>query len=136
MDHANIAVVARPDGQLAVEGRPVPRPAADEALVRIEYGGICGSDLHYWLHGAAGESILAAPMVLGHEVVGTVVQPAADGGGPAEGAPVAVHPASPAPAGARYPADRPNLSPGCTYLGSAARRPHTDGAFARYAALT
>ena len=30
---------------------------------------------------------------------------------------------------------RPNLSPGCTYLGSAARFPHTDGAFSRYAPL-
>ena len=35
----------------------------------------------------------------------------------------------------RYPEDRPNLSPGCTYLGSAARFPHTDGAFVRYATL-
>ena len=47
--------------------------AADEAVVEIAYGGICGSDLHYWTHGAAGESILREPMVLGHEVVGTVV---------------------------------------------------------------
>ena len=33
------------------------------------------------------------------------------------------------------PEDRPNLSPGCTYLGSAARFPHTDGAFSRYVNL-
>jgi L-iditol 2-dehydrogenase/L-idonate 5-dehydrogenase len=47
-----------------------------------------------------------------------------------------VHPATPAGDGAtRHPADRPNLSPGCTYLGSAARFPHTDGAFVRYATL-
>ena len=44
--------------------------APDEAVVEIAYGGICGSDLHYWQHGAAGESILKAPMLLGHEVVG------------------------------------------------------------------
>ena len=49
--------------------------------------------------------------------------------------PVAVHPATPGPGAARYPADRPNLSPGCTYLGSAARYPHTDGAFSRYVNL-
>ena len=104
--------------------------------MEIAYGGICGSDLHYWTHGAAGESILRAPMVLGHEVVGTVVAAAADGTGPAVGTRVAVHPASPAGDGVtRYPADRPNLSPGCTYLGSAARFPHTDGAFVRYATL-
>ena len=64
--------------------------------MEIAYGGICGSDLHYWTHGAAGESILRAPMVLGHEVVGTVIAAAADGTGPRAGTPVAVHPASPA----------------------------------------
>jgi L-idonate 5-dehydrogenase len=103
--------------------------------VEVAFGGICGSDLHYWLHGAAGESVLRAPMVLGHEIVGTVLHAAADGTGPAAGTPVAVHPATPGPGAARYPEDRPNLSPGCTYLGSAARFPHTDGAFSRYATL-
>lgn len=129
------AVVAHAAGDLRIEEVPLKAPAADEAVVEIAYGGICGSDLHYWLHGAAGESILKAPMVLGHEIVGTVVQQAADGSGPAAGTAVAVHPATPGPGAARYPEDRPNLSPGCTYLGSAARYPHTDGAFSRYATL-
>jgi len=75
--------------------------------------------------------------VLGHEIVGTVVRAAADGTGPVAGTPVAVHPATPGPGAGdvRFPADRPNLSPGCTYLGSAARFPHTDGAFSRNANL-
>jgi L-iditol 2-dehydrogenase/L-idonate 5-dehydrogenase len=134
---SGLAVVAHAPGDLRVEEIAVTAPAPDEAVVEIAYGGICGSDLHYWLHGAAGESVLKAPMVLGHEIVGTVVRAAADGTGPAAGAPVAVHPATPGPGTGevRYPADRPNLSPGCTYLGSAARYPHTDGAFARYASL-
>ncbi|MFI5085892.1 MAG: L-idonate 5-dehydrogenase [Actinomycetales bacterium] len=118
-----------------MEDLPVSAPAADEAVLRIAYGGICGSDLHYWLHGAAGESILKAPIVLGHEVVGVVARAAADGSGPPAGTAVAVHPATPGPGTARYPLDRPNLSPGCTYLGSAARFPHTDGAFSRFASL-
>lgn len=129
------AVVVHGAGDLRIEAVPLLAPAADEAVVEIAYGGICGSDLHYWQHGAAGESILRAPMVLGHEIVGKVVHPAADGSGPAQGSPVAVHPATPAPGDARYPANRPNLSPGCTYLGSAARYPHTQGAFSRYATL-
>ena len=129
------AVVAHAAGDLRIEEVPVSVPGPDEAVVEIAYGGICGSDLHYWLHGAAGESILKAPLVLGHEIVGTVLQAAADGTGPAAGTPVAVHPATPGPGAARYPEDRPNLSPGCTYLGSAARFPHTDGAFSRYANL-
>ncbi|WP_285240038.1 L-idonate 5-dehydrogenase [Pseudarthrobacter sp. MEB009] len=129
------AVVAYAAGDLRIEDVPLVPPAADQAVVQIRYGGICGSDLHYWQHGAAGESILKAPMVLGHEIVGVVAQAAVDGSGPGVGTPVAVHPATPGPGAARYPADRPNLSPGCTYLGSAAQYPHTDGAFRRYATL-
>jgi 2-desacetyl-2-hydroxyethyl bacteriochlorophyllide A dehydrogenase len=132
----SLGVVAYAANDLRVEPVPLREPAADETVVEVAYGGICGSDLHYWMHGAAGESILRAPMVLGHEVVGTVVQAAADGSGPAPGIFVAVHPATPAGDDVtRYPADRPNLSPACTYLGSAARFPHCDGAFTKYATL-
>lgn len=129
------AVVAHAAGDLRIEEISIPTPTANEAIIEVRYGGICGSDLHYWLHGAAGESVLKAPMVLGHEIVGVVAVAAADGTGPSAGTPVAVHPATPGPGAARYPADRPNLSPGCTYLGSAARYPHTDGAFSRYVTL-
>ena len=128
------AVVVHGAGDLRIEEAVVPSPGADEAIVAIHYGGICGSDLHYWRHGAVGESILRAPMVLGHEVVGTVVRSAADGTGPAAGTRVAVHPATPGRGPTRFPADRPNLSNG-SYLGSAARYPHLDGAFARHIAL-
>lgn len=129
------AVVAYAAGDLRVEQRPLAVPGPDEAIIRIAYGGVCGSDLHYWTHGVAGESVLRDPMILGHEVVGTVAVAAADGSGPTAGTPVAVHPATPGGSGARYPANRPNLSPGCTYLGSAATRPHKHGAFAEYAVL-
>lgn len=129
------AVVVHGVGDLRIEAIEHAAARPSEAVVDIAYGGICGSDLHYWLHGAAGESILRAPLVLGHEVVGTVVQAAADGSGPTVGTNVAVHPATPGGTGARYPEDRPNLSPDCTYLGSAARVPHTQGAFSRYTVL-
>ena len=130
-----LGVVAYAAGDLRVEATPLRHPGPSDAVVEIAYGGICGSDLHYWTDGAAGESILKAPMLLGHEVVGTVAQQAADGSGPAAGTRVAVHPATPSGEHPRYPADRPNLSPGCTYLGSAAQFPHTQGAFTRYATL-
>ena len=132
----NLAIVAYGAHDLRVDRRAMPHPQPDEAIVRIAYGGICGSDLHYWTHGAAGESILRDPMVLGHEVVGTVQVPAADGSGAAVGVTVAVHPATPRPVeGVRYPESRPNLAPATTYLGSAAHHPHTDGAFASFVAL-
>src|SRR5690242_5309053 len=128
-------VIAHGAGDLRVESVPLRRPATSEAVVEIAYGGICGSDLHYWTHGAAGESILRSPMLLGHEVSGTVIRQAEDGTGPAAGTRVTVHPATPGGDVPRYPAGRPNLSPGCTYLGSAAQFPHTEGAFTRYAVL-
>ena len=139
LPEASPAVVAHAAGDLRIENIPLASPHSDQAVVEISFGGICGSDLHYWLHGAAGESVLKAPMVLGHEIVCVVVRAAADGTGPAAGSVVAVHPATPGPGTGpgvvKYPQDRPNLSPGCTYLGSAARYPHTDGAFSRYANL-
>ena len=118
------AVVAHAAGDLRIEDIPVPAPAADEAVIEVAFGGICGSDLHYWMHGAAGESVLKAPMVLGHEIVGTVIRAAADGSGPEAG--TARRGASRHSGSGRRPVsrtDRPNLSPGCTYLGSAARFP-------------
>lgn len=63
-------VVVHAAGDLPIENVPLRPPGHDDAVVEIAYGGICGSDLHYWTHGAAGESILRAPLVLGHEVVG------------------------------------------------------------------
>ncbi len=128
------AVVIHGAGDLRLDEIAEPVAPPDEAVVEVVYGGICGSDLHYWSHGAAGESILRAPMVLGHEVVGVVHRAAADGSGPWEGARVAVHPATPATEYVRHPVDRPTLSGG-GYLGSAARFPHRDGAFAHRVAL-
>src|SRR5436190_6582348 len=45
-----------------------------EVEVRIEAGGICGSDLHYYFDGGFGTVRLKEPMILGHEIAGTVVR--------------------------------------------------------------
>ncbi|MFI6250682.1 L-idonate 5-dehydrogenase [Streptomyces sp. NPDC051016] len=130
MSMTTTAVVAHGAGDVRVEQVDVRAPASDEAVIAVAYGGVCGSDLHYWQHGAVGESVLRAPMILGHEVSGTVVQAASDGTGPAAGTRVTVHPARRERTTVRFPDDRPNLSPGVRYLGSAARFPHAEGAFA------
>jgi 2-desacetyl-2-hydroxyethyl bacteriochlorophyllide A dehydrogenase len=44
-------------------------PHSDEALVRIIYGGICGSDLHIYRQGMFVEKI---PETMGHEFIGRV----------------------------------------------------------------
>lgn len=64
-----------------------PTPRAGEALIRVAYGGICGTDLMIYL----GKHPRAkAPLVMSHEFSGTVAQ--ADGGAFAEGTPVTINP--------------------------------------------
>lgn len=54
--------------------RDIPVPKDDEVLVKIEYVGVCGSDLHYYEAGGIGPNIVKPPFVLGHEAGGTVVE--------------------------------------------------------------
>jgi L-idonate 5-dehydrogenase len=115
---------------LRLDQEPAPVARSDEALVDVAFGGVCGSDLHYWRDGAVGTSVLRAPMILGHEVVGRVAVPAADGSGPVAGQAVAVHPARSCGHCQWCVSGQPNLCPETRYLGSAAQFPHTDGGFA------
>ncbi|SDL38732.1 alcohol dehydrogenase catalytic domain-containing protein [Nonomuraea jiangxiensis] len=124
------ALVVTGPGHLTIQPRPVATPRPHEAVVSVAYGGICGSDLHYWKSGRVGEAVLRAPMVLGHEVVGVVAEPAADGSGPPAGGRVAVHPARVCGRCDHCLRQEQNLCEDMRYLGSAARMPHTDGGFA------
>lgn len=55
------------------ETRPVPElESPHDVLVNVKYTGICGSDVHYWVHGAIGHFVVKSPMVLGHESSGVV----------------------------------------------------------------
>ena len=61
-------------GQMGYTERPIPTPKDDEVLVKLEYVGICGSDLHYYETGAIGSYVVEPPFVLGHEPGGVVVE--------------------------------------------------------------
>lgn len=61
-------------GKMGFTQRPIPTPKEDEVLVKLEYVGICGSDMHYYETGAIGDFVVRAPFVLGHEPGGTVVE--------------------------------------------------------------
>ncbi|GGY75955.1 L-idonate 5-dehydrogenase [Streptomyces olivaceoviridis] len=122
-------------GELRVEELPPPRAGSGEALVAVRYGGVCGSDLHYWRHGGVGDFRLREPMVLGHEVVGTVVSYGPGATGPAPGTAVAVHPATPCGVCPECAEGRANVCRDTRYLGSAARFPHVQGGFAGQVAV-
>lgn len=42
--------------------------------IKLHTVGVCGSDVHYYTHGRIGPFVVNAPMVLGHEAAGTVVE--------------------------------------------------------------
>src|SRR5690606_10175865 len=108
----------------AVREVPVVEPGEGQVRVRIDYVGICGSDLHYYFDGANGAFVVREPLIPGHEVSGRVdLDPS---GRWAPGTPVTVHPAT---FGTPDPAipDDPHLWAGGAYLGSASTWPHTQG---------
>jgi 2-desacetyl-2-hydroxyethyl bacteriochlorophyllide A dehydrogenase len=64
------AVTFQAPNEVRVEERPEPElQAPDDAIVRIQASGICGSDLHIY-HGRVQ---IAPGFTIGHEFVGTVV---------------------------------------------------------------
>ncbi|NNE54062.1 MAG: L-idonate 5-dehydrogenase [Sulfitobacter sp.] len=68
----NPSVVIHAARDLRIENRETPAPGPGEVLIEMGVGGICGSDLHYYNHGGFGPITLKEPMVLGHEISGTV----------------------------------------------------------------
>jgi L-idonate 5-dehydrogenase len=106
-----------------------PEPAGGEVRLRVKYVGICGSDLHYYFHGANGEYTIREPLTPGHELSGVVdLDPS---GRLAPGTPVTVHPARYGPNVAGLE-NRPHLRPGGASLGRAAGPPHRQGGAAEY----
>jgi L-idonate 5-dehydrogenase len=124
------SVVAHAPLDLRVETMPpATAPGAGQVKVDLAAGGICGSDLHYYQHGGFGTIRLKEPMILGHEVAGTV---AAIGEGVTRvkvGDRVAVNPSHPC-GHCRYCIEgHPNQCLDVRFYGSAMRFPHVQGAF-------
>jgi 2-desacetyl-2-hydroxyethyl bacteriochlorophyllide A dehydrogenase len=64
------AVTFQAPGEVRVEDRPEPELLArDDAIVRVEATGVCGSDLHIY----HGRVVIEPGFTLGHEFVGTVL---------------------------------------------------------------
>lgn len=52
----------------------IPEISDDQVLVKMEYCGVCGSDVHFYKDGRVGEVAAPPDFVLGHEVAGEVVK--------------------------------------------------------------
>jgi D-xylulose reductase len=56
--------------EIAVEELLGPR----DVRISLRTVGVCGSDIHYYTHGAIGPFVVRAPMILGHEAAGVIVE--------------------------------------------------------------
>lgn len=59
-----------------MEMRDIEMPVLKEkdVMVKLEYVGICGSDVHYLEYGAIGDFIVNGDFILGHECAGTITE--------------------------------------------------------------
>lgn len=69
------ALVLEEKGRLALRDIDLPETLGPhDVRIALHTVGICGSDVHYYTHGAIGPFVVREPMVLGHEASGTVTQ--------------------------------------------------------------
>ncbi|TPK94825.1 MULTISPECIES: NAD(P)-dependent alcohol dehydrogenase [unclassified Mesorhizobium] len=73
------ALVLEKKGELSLREIALPQDVGpDDVRIAIHTVGVCGSDVHYYTHGAIGSYIVREPMVLGHEASGTIVETGAN----------------------------------------------------------
>lgn len=114
---------------LRIETAEVPQPGPGEVLVAIGAGGICGSDLHYFQDGGFGPIRVREPIILGHEIAGTISALGEGVTSLSVGQKVAVNPSRPCRT-CRYCVE--GLFAHCLamrFMGSALRFPHEPGGF-------
>lgn len=51
---------------------PVPTPGVNDVLIKVKKTSICGTDVHIYNWDSWAEKTIKAPMVIGHEFVGTI----------------------------------------------------------------
>jgi L-iditol 2-dehydrogenase len=117
------------DLRLEELSRPAPGPG--EALLKVASVGVCGSDVHYYLHGRIGSQVVTNPIIMGHEFSARIV-----GLGPGVedlhvGELVAVDPGIPCQECELCQQGHPNLCPNVRFCGT----PPIDGVFAEYTVM-
>ena len=71
VDLMEAMVLSSPGNPLALQSIAVPEPLPGQVLVRVRACGVCRTDLHVFDGELTGPNL---PLVLGHEIVGTVVR--------------------------------------------------------------
>ncbi len=100
-----------------------------DVKIRVRAGGICGSDLHYYLHGGFGTVRVQQPMILGHEAAGEIMEIGAEVTHVRPGDRVAVNPSLPCGHCRDCLEGLVNHCVDMRFHGSAMRMPHIQGLF-------
>jgi L-iditol 2-dehydrogenase len=121
---------------LRLEKAPVPEPGPGQVLLHIASVGVCGSDVHYYLHGRIGTQVVTDPIVLGHEFSARVAAlgPSVPQGSTSDlqvGQLVAVDPAISCMRCEPCLQGHPNLCPSVRFCGT----PPIDGVLAEYTVM-
>ena len=123
------AVVIHAAKDLRIEQRNEEPMGPGQVAIAVEAGGICGSDLHYYNHGGFGTVRIREPMILGHEVAGTVKALGEAVSNLALGDRVAVSPSRPCGHCDYCQRGEQNHCLNMRFYGSAMPMPHIQGAF-------
>jgi L-iditol 2-dehydrogenase len=125
------AAVLHAAGEIRIEERERPQPGPREVLVEITAVGVCGSDVHYYEHGRIGPFVVEAPLVLGHESAGRVVELGEGASKHAVGDRVTLEPGVPCGRCRECRAGRYNLCADVVFFAT----PPIDGAFAEFVTI-
>ncbi len=119
-------------GHLVEVEEEMPKAKGNEVLVRIEYCGICGSDMHFFQNGAIGTRKAPPDFILGHECAGTVMETGENVKTLKAGDRVALEPGVPCGKCEFCRKGKYNLCPEVHFM--AAAMPPADGALRQYMA--
>ena len=117
-------------GLIVEKELPMPSLAPNEVLVKVKAVGICGSDVEYYTNGRIGNFVVKAPIILGHEVAGEIVDTGQNVTSFQIGDRVALEPGIPCQKCEFCKSGRYNLCPHIRFMGT----PPIDGAFREYIA--
>lgn len=109
--------------------REIPRPKKGELQIKLEYVGVCGSDLHFYDEGRLANWVPDGPLVLGHEPGGVVTAVGEGVDGFAVGDRVAIEPGVPCGKCADCLSGHYNL---CRHVKFMAIPREKDGVFSEY----
>lgn len=123
------AIVCHAPEDLRLDTFATDAVGAHQLQVDVAYGGICGSDLHYFHHGGFGTVRIKEPMVLGHEVSGIVRSVGSAVHHFTAGQRIAISPSRPCGQCQYCQKGQHNHCLDMRFFGSAMRFPHVQGAF-------